>query len=343
MGSSDGSAPRYGEVLRNHLSAAALGAKRESRRQGGGLSDDPSDNNDGRHDADQVLRDLAAADRGPWDLLVDRWLARAHTAWPATWITDRDFITDAAERIGGREEEVSVEGWLAFLDTIVVEDLYLACACARGIDEALVAFGATYAHDIRRLLGGKTTPTFDELWQEVHDKLFVAGERTPRINDYSGRSQLKKWLRVVATRIFVDLKRRAERRPESHDEKDAIWELSSGADNPELDYLKRTSFTDFKRAFEDAVADLRPDERLLLYQHYVDNLTLEQMAGLYHVHRVTITRRLAKIRQVVIRDVRRAFHLQQGMSPDELENLANLIRSRLDLSLTRVLRKTPPR
>ncbi|HEY4119195.1 MAG TPA: hypothetical protein VGM56_15115 [Byssovorax sp.] len=116
-------------------------------------------------------------------------------------------------------------------------DLYLACACALGIDGAASRFehkhGAVVDDALRRFkLSGDAR---SEAAQRLRTRLLVAdaGER-PRIATYSGRGELAAWVRAAATRLALNLLR-APRRDSSEE---LAQRLPSGVDDPELRFLK---------------------------------------------------------------------------------------------------------
>jgi RNA polymerase sigma-70 factor (ECF subfamily) len=84
-----------------------------------------------------------------------------------------------------------------------------------------------------------STPAFgDEVCQQLREKLFVApAGSAPTIADYSGRGPLALWLRVVACRTALNLKRQRGDLPlaDSQPERDPLWARSPDV---ELDYLR---------------------------------------------------------------------------------------------------------
>ena len=60
--------------------------------------------------------------------------------------------------------------------------------------------------------------------------------------------------------------------------------------DPELQLLKREHVTHFKASFAEAVAALDSADRLLLKQHLVERLTIDQLGALYHLHRASAAR-----------------------------------------------------
>jgi RNA polymerase sigma-70 factor (ECF subfamily) len=113
----------------------------------------------------------------------------------------------------------------------------------------------------------------------------------------------------------------------------------------ELDFLKAEYREQFKQAFAKAVRELPARDRNLLRQSVVHSLTIDQLGALYHVDRSTAARWLARAREQLFKTTRAnllaMLHIDQG----EFESIMNLIRSRLDVSLHRLLLQPshPPR
>src|SRR4051812_18583894 len=89
-------------------------------------------------------------------------------------------------------------------------DLYLACACATRVRGALEAFDRAHLAQVGAHIARLTpTPAFvDEVRQEVRDKLYVGRDgAAPKIAEYDGRGALASWVRVIAIRAAIDLRR----------------------------------------------------------------------------------------------------------------------------------------
>jgi hypothetical protein len=130
--------------------------------------------------------------------LDQRW-QEARRAWPTVAIPEEVFVRYVEERGG-------TDGTLA--------DLYIACGCALGDPAALSAFESHYGREIRIALQRMKQPdsTVQEVEQQIREKLFVGEDGTrPRIADYTGRGDLRSWLRVIAVRTAVCCEKRIDR------------------------------------------------------------------------------------------------------------------------------------
>jgi RNA polymerase sigma-70 factor (ECF subfamily) len=211
-------------------------------------------------------------------------------------------------------------------------ELYLACACAQGAAGALAAFDRTYLSRVDQYLHRlKPSAAFaDDVRQTIREKLFVGA--TARIGEYNGRGSLEGWVRVMALRVAIDLgRRRGENLP------DLAAQGTPPADDPELDFIKRRYRPHFVAALQHAIEQLSSEHRLWLRMHFVDGVTLDELAAGMRVHRVTAARRIAAARRAVMTSVRHLLRERLTLKDAELESLIGLVQSNLDVSLSRFL------
>jgi RNA polymerase sigma-70 factor (ECF subfamily) len=219
-------------------------------------------------------------------------------------------------------------------DVLHASELYLGAACAAGSRTALAALDRIYIARVADMIARRRLPAHavDEVRQTVRERL-LAG-RPPYIANAAGRGSLEGLIAVIATRAALDWLRSHARAAARHDDRTA--ELAATGD-PERDHLRARYRDDLKAAFEAAVADLEPRERTMLRFHLVDGMTIDALARLYQIHRATAARQIEKARDRVASGVRRQLERATGIHGDELKELADLVSSQLDLSLSRVL------
>lgn len=97
---------------------------------------------------------------------------------------------------------------------------------------------------------------------------------------------------------------------------------------------------EFKRAFHAAVEALDDRERLLLRQHALDGLSIDQLAALHGVHRATAARQVQAARQSVLAATQRELIRRLRLARGELASVMRLIASRLDVTLPLALRRS---
>lgn len=217
------------------------------------------------------------------------------------------------------------------------DDLRLACDCAAGDRRALARLEKEFLVEVPNFIARiSREPEFvDEVLQRLRERLLVPRPPLPsRIADYRGQGPLGGWLRVAAVRVALDLRReRAGTGPRS--------DAATLPQDPELDLARHRDGGAFKDALSDALESLETEERTILRLRYVDGLTVERIGRIYGVHAATIVRRLAASRERVVARVRDRLFATKRMRGRDVESLAALVDSQLELSLTRLLGKTP--
>jgi RNA polymerase sigma-70 factor (ECF subfamily) len=260
-------------------------------------------------------------------------VAAAAAAWPEVKLAAEEFVPYLAIRLPAGDDPVES------LAALQVADLYLACACSRGDPGALAAFDARCLSVVDLALARMSAPraVVDEVKQMVRRLLLVAEGRPPRIVDYAGRGDLRGFVRVTAVREALHLLRRGRPELALDTAADALG-VRAASDDPELAYLKDLYRAEFKIAFREAMGALSDRQRNLIAQHFLDGLTLEQMAALYRVHRATVVRWLAAAREALLRGTHRAMTARLKVRPAELDSILRLIDSQLDVSIPPALR-----
>ncbi|MEO8702725.1 MAG: sigma-70 family RNA polymerase sigma factor [Kofleriaceae bacterium] len=250
--------------------------------------------------------------------LSDR-LAEARAAWPGIELADADFAAYVEARVPAE----------ALAETCVA-DLWLACAVGRGDAAALRAFDDHCLRDldvaIAHLDGGSALA--DDVRAAVRERVLVGGKA--KLADYRGRGDLRGWIRVVAVREGLQLLR--ARRRETPLDRDA--EL---ADRIEPTAMTADERRVYREAFETALATLTPRERNLLRQQYVYGATIDELAALYAVHRATVARWVARVRELVLRRTRRHVGEALRLAGDDLDSVMGRIADHLDYSLRHTL------
>ena len=222
--------------------------------------------------------------------------------------------------------------------SIHAEDLFLAAAALFG--DATAVAKLRRAH--RPVLAGylrhiDVSPAFfDEVEQRLWDASLVGA--APKLASYSGQGALAGWVGIAAQRIALML-----RRHEAAEERAAdglAAEAQVLADDPELAFIKGKLRDQFQGALRRGLAALEDRERMIYRLHLLDGLTVEAIGKIYGVSHSTVSRWLARARESVIREAQRVLRDEMRLSPAEFESVAALVVSQLDLSVSRLLRRT---
>jgi RNA polymerase sigma-70 factor (ECF subfamily) len=218
------------------------------------------------------------------------------------------------------------------LDRVHAADLAVAVHAAGGAIEQLER---RHAAAITRTCRRFVQPGYseDDLRQILRTKLFVG--LTPKIADYVGNCSLDAWLRVVATREFIDLTRRKDRPREVSAADDELAEALAPNDVL-LETIKAEHRKAVVEALFAAVRALDPAERHLLRQHLVSGLTIDQLADVLHVHRATVARRIARARDLLAQHTRDLVAERLGVAPESFAEVYELVRSQFELSVSKL-------
>jgi RNA polymerase sigma-70 factor (ECF subfamily) len=257
---------------------------------------------------------------------IESWIAAARQAWERVPLDEQVFVEHVAARLGGADA----------LDVVFAADLWLACACARGEPAACAIFDATFVEPLDPVLAaaGLSPDQRDEVKQELRRKLLTADGDRPRIADFSGRADLRMWVRTAAVRAGIDLLR--ARRDVALDE-DELAALPAIADDPELVHLKSVYREQLRDAVVTAIGQLEARERLLLKYHYIDGLSVDKVGAVYGVHRATAARWIGAARDALAAKAQRVLIATLRVTPSELRSIARLVESQLDVSIRRLL------
>lgn len=211
-------------------------------------------------------------------------------------------------------------------------ELALAVACARGDRAALEAFDSRFGPTIEASARRFGDADFaSEVGQLVRRRLLVPEDGAPpRIGEYVGRGELAKFVQAVSVRTALNLlDANAKHAQVQGDE--ALLDLPSGGDDPELAAVKLRYRGEFKQAFAAAMATLDDQLRNALRLHYLDGLKLADLGAIYGWSVPTASRRLATARTTLLEATRRLMAERLKLSPAELDSVLRLIESRLSV------------
>jgi RNA polymerase sigma-70 factor (ECF subfamily) len=279
-----------------------------------------------------ALESIADLDRRLWTLV-----AEGRASWP-------DFAIDARQLVEFVARQLTSEHADAALDGLRPADLYLACACARGVHGAIAAFDRDYMREVDIALSRMRVgdSRLKDVKQLVRQRLFVGGgtagapTSAGKISEYGGRGDLRRWVRSVAVRTCLNELRKGKREVLVDDDH-LIAQHAISADDPEVEYMKRTYANEFKVAFGEALGQLGPREQTLLRYHHVDGLNIDEIGAIYRVHRVTAFRWLEKAKEQLVKSTLETLRARLKLPASELESVLRMIRSQIHLSLVRHL------
>lgn len=263
-------------------------------------------------------------------LLASR-LAESRARWPGIELADDEFLNHLATRLPA-DSTIT-----AAVSTACVSDLWLACALARGDAAALRVFETTYLRGldaaIAHLDGGSALA--DDVRHAVRERVLgTAAGGLSKIDEYRGRGDLRGWLKVVAVREALQLLR-ARRREAPLVSDDVLADRLD--DRAPADAISADERRVYREAFTTALATLTARERNLLRQQYLFGASIDEVAVLHGVHRATVARWIARVREMVLRRTRRHIGEALQLSGVDLDSVMGRIANHLDYSLRHTL------
>ena len=202
-----------------------------------------------------------------------------------------------------------------YLESLHLEDLALACACALGDAGAWDHFVLEMRPGLYRAAdaldrSGAAREIADSLYADLYGVDQRGGARQSLLRYFHGRSSLATWLRAVLAQRLVD-RARADRRAEELP--DELPARAAPAADPECAALVEM----VRSALGIAMGQLGPRDRLRIGCYYAQQLTLAQTGKLLKEHEATTSRQLARTRKQ-IRDAVEHQLRSRGLNTDQI-------------------------
>jgi RNA polymerase sigma-70 factor, ECF subfamily len=210
-------------------------------------------------------------------------------------------------------------------------ELFLCAACAAGDDEAIAIFEQAVLPSAEEAIArvNASGEFLDEVLSAVRDKL-LAGSN-PKIRDYSARGSLVAWTKVVATRHALN--HAGERDRAARRQAELAELLVQEHFDGEMLMMEGKYAELFQRALSGAVSDLPSRDRNVLRMHLLGRCSVDQIGRAYAVHRATAARWLSTTKDRLFESVQGQLRTERpGMSDEEFDSVARLVRSQLDLT-----------
>jgi RNA polymerase sigma-70 factor (ECF subfamily) len=197
-------------------------------------------------------------------------------------------------------------------DSLHVEDLALAVACADGIDAAWEHFVLTHrpllyraADAIDRHGGGRELA--DELYAELFGKSLF--------KYFHGRSRLDTWLRAVLAQRHID-RLRASRHTDPLPNDDGPAALTTTARAPDPDAARFGEA--MRQALAAAIDGLDARDRLRLRLYYAQGLKLAAIGKVLGEHEGSVSRHLTRTRGMIRDAVESTLRTRHGFDDREV-------------------------
>jgi RNA polymerase sigma-70 factor, ECF subfamily len=222
----------------------------------------------------------------------------------------------------------------AYLKTLRVADLALACACAAGNEAAWEFFIAQYRPELRRAASSilqvpassedaRAMELADSLYAELYGMRSGEGGRRKSLFVYfHGRSKLSTWLRAVLAQRHVDLLRSSGKMVslDADPDGEAPGAMPQPANREPTDPDREMYVSRLGNALCEALESLSGRERMILSCYYVDRTTLAEIGRMLREHESTVSREMGRtgraLRENVTERLRRGVAGRDGRSPE---------------------------
>ena len=238
----------------------------------------------------------------------------------ARWELPRETFAEALRRSADKRFRGASAGNLeieAYLKSIHLGDLGLACACGEGSETAWEFFIAEFRSELRRAAASilrSSGPSDEARAAELADSLYAelyglrsdgGGRRKSLFEYFHGRSKLSTWLRAVLAQRHVDLLRASgktislDAEPQSEAPSGMPQHANPAPPDPDRElYVSRLG-----SVLCEALGGLPARDRMILACYYVDRLTLAEIGRMMGEHESTVSRQLDRTRRALRENV----------------------------------------
>lgn len=237
----------------------------------------------------------------------------------------------------------------AFIDEIRADDLCLVIACERGDESAWEALVQQFDPTVKSAARKAASNAEDaedlasSIWAELYGlRTDAGGNRKSKLAYYSGRGSLGGWLRAVTAQLAVDGFRKQSKYVQIEEDREfenlaneaaGDGELIAHDPSPEEQLTDRRTAADVSEALAQTVAELEPEDRLIMKLYYFDELKLKQIADLFGYHEATASRKLARIQSDIRKGVERTLKNKHGWNENEVKKYLSETAEGLGVSL----------
>jgi RNA polymerase sigma factor (sigma-70 family) len=272
--------------------------------------------------------------------LLDRAFKRSNAL---RWNLTRESFARALDRsISSRfaTEAKTADAVLGYVDSLNLEELALACACAEGQVSAWAFFIECYRPGLRaaaRVIAGDASggELADSIYAELYGLEERDGCRRSLFDYFHGRSRLSTWLRSILAQRNVD-RARAGKRTRSLDELDeAVPAMRAVSVPSDPDRARFAALA--QQALASVIRRLNPADRLRLSSYYLQRLTLAQIGRLMGEHEATVSRKLDRIRRELRSNVERLLREERHLSDAQVQACLDAALDDVGMDLEQVL------
>ncbi len=271
------------------------------------------------------------------EALVDDAILQAQTAWPDMPLDPCNFASYVARHAPLSEASVMTLEGVHLRDlALAFGALSLSAVAARALDELYIQRVGEFV--VRTTVD---RDVIEETKQHMRTLLLVGlvgaeGDEAPqpKLTEYSGKGPLGGWLRVMAVRTALNVLRARKPTTELTAENAPVAAI---AHDPQLAYLRAHDREVFSTTFQQVLADLDDTSRTMLKLHYIQGMTMSQLATVFQTSRSSVARQVAEVRaRILERTSEQLKHA--GVSASVIESMVNQAASKLDFTITKMLK-----
>jgi RNA polymerase sigma-70 factor (ECF subfamily) len=240
-----------------------------------------------------------------------------------------------------RERQPSAAEVEQYLESLQLEDLALACACARGGATAWDHFVREYRPVLLRIASrgqqaDRARDVADSVYAELYGLDERDGARRSLFDYFHGRSTLAGWLRAVVAQRLVD-KARAARRFEPLPEDEVPATGTPGGPGFELDPDRQRFRAFVRHALAAALAGLEARDRLRLSLYYAQDMRLAAIGRVLGESEATASRKLERTRNALRAAVERRLREVDRLTDAQVDQCFEHARTDPAFDLARAL------
>lgn len=254
-------------------------------------------------------------------------------------LSEADFATALERSVAHRfRDESPGPGQVQdYLDSLHLEDLALACACARGSERAWEHFVHQFRPGLLAAASAARPDTARDLADSLYGDLFGleerGGVRRSLFDYFHGRCSLAGWLRAVLAQRAVDAARASRRFEPLADEPDAG--PRTDPEPPDADRRRRLALV--RTLLAAVIAELEPRDRLRLSLYYARQLKLLAIGKILGESEATASRKLERTRREIRVTIERRLRERHHFKDEQVAECFDEARTDPAFDLARVL------
>ncbi len=259
----------------------------------------------------------------------------------ARWKLRDESLRDAAYRGARAAGVLEGAGVDSFIDALHAEDLSLAIACQAGESAPWEHFITSFRPQLyaaaRAIAGDEARgrELADSLWAEMYGMEVRDGRRRSILSYFHGRSSLLTWMRAVLAQRHVDYIRTQSRIAPLDDH---LEQATGTSDDHGGESGERARYVAMLgNALDAALKSLAPRDRMRMAYYYRHDLSLKEIGRVMNEHESTVSRRLARTRDYLKREIDRTLHDGDRLSQDQIRLCYDWAAGDLQIDLSRAL------